>query len=119
MVPRGRKALSEEERPQTWRERLAALRYLPALLGLVWATHRGYTATMIGLRLLRAFVPVASLWVAKLIIDVVVALTVAPGATGASLTPLWRIVAMEPGKEWEARQALLRKSIVAGPSRPS
>jgi ATP-dependent Lhr-like helicase len=29
------------------------------------------------------------------------------------------IVAMEPGKEWEARQALLRKSIVAGPSRPS
>jgi hypothetical protein len=26
---------------------------------------------------------------------------------------------MEPGKEWEARQALLRKSIVAGPSRPS
>ena len=95
MVPRGRKALSEEERPQTWRERLAALRYLPALLGLVWATHRGYTATMIGLRLLRAFVPVASLWVAKLIIDEVVALTVAPGATGASLTPLWRIVAME------------------------
>jgi ATP-dependent helicase Lhr and Lhr-like helicase len=29
------------------------------------------------------------------------------------------IVAMEPGKEWEARQALLRKSIVAGPSRAS
>jgi ATP-dependent Lhr-like helicase len=29
------------------------------------------------------------------------------------------IVAMEPGKEWEARQALLRKSIVAGPTRAS
>ena len=29
------------------------------------------------------------------------------------------IVPMEPGKEWEARQALLRKRIVAGPTRPS
>jgi hypothetical protein len=24
---------------------------------------------------------------------------------------------MEPGKEWEARQALLRRQIVAGPAR--
>jgi ATP-dependent Lhr-like helicase len=29
------------------------------------------------------------------------------------------IVEMEPGKEWEARQALLRRSISAGPTRPS
>jgi ATP-binding cassette subfamily B protein len=92
MVPRGRRALPEDERPKGWRERLAALRYLPALLRLVWSTHRGYTAAMIVLRLLRAFVPVSSMWVAKLIIDEVVALT---GTSGASLVPLWRVVALE------------------------
>src|SRR4051812_50182852 len=84
----------DEERPQTWRERLAALRYLPALLGLVWETNRAYTVAMIVLRLLRAFVPVASLWAAKLIIDAVVALAKTPGA---SLAPLWRVVALELG----------------------
>src|SRR3979411_2519827 len=84
--------MADEDRPKTWRERLAALRCLPALLGLVWETNRGFTAAMIVLRLLRAFVPVASLWAAKLIIDAVVALARTPGA---SLTPLWRVVALE------------------------
>jgi ATP-binding cassette subfamily B protein len=88
----GRVALRDEERPRGVRERLAALRYLPALVRLVWQTHRGYTAAMVLLRLLRAFVPVATLWAAKLIIDEVVALTRAPGA---SLEPLWRVVALE------------------------
>jgi ATP-binding cassette subfamily B protein len=58
----------------------------------VWETHRGFTVAMIALRLLRAFVPVASLWAAKLIIDQVVQLTRVPGG---SLTPLWRVVALE------------------------
>ncbi|MEP6990696.1 MAG: ABC transporter ATP-binding protein [bacterium] len=89
---RGAAALSEEDRPKGWRERLAALRYLPALLRLVWQTNRRYTAAMIALRLVRAFVPVASLWVAKLIIDQVVHLSRTPGG---SLTTLWRIVALE------------------------
>ena len=89
---RPRNKLPEDERPRTWRERLAALRYLPALLRLVWDTSRSYTLAMIVLRLLRAFVPIASLWAAKLIIDAVVALAREPGA---SLTPLWRVVALE------------------------
>ena len=77
--------------PPTWRERAAALRYVPALVKMVWSTHRGYTAAMIALRVLRAFVPIASLWVAKLIIDVVVAsLTAAP-----DYPRLWRLVALE------------------------
>jgi ATP-binding cassette subfamily B protein len=84
--------LREDERPQGWRERLAALRYLPALLRLVWETHPGYTVAMILLRLVRAFVPVLALWVAKLIIDQVVHLAQTPGA---SLAPLWRVVALE------------------------
>src|SRR5690242_19587116 len=94
MVPRGRLKLAEEERPKTWRERIAALRYVPKLFGLVWQTHRGYTIAMVFLRLLRAFVPVSSMWAAKLIIDEVIALVRQPGA---SLTPLWEVVALELG----------------------
>ena len=88
----GRVTIPEDERPRGFRERLAALRYLPALVRLVWQTHRGYTAAMVVLRLIRAFVPVASLWAAKLIIDQVVQLTREPGG---SLTALWRVVALE------------------------
>jgi len=84
--------LPEIERPRGMRERLAALRYLPQLVRLVWQTHRGYTTAMVVLRLLRAFVPVATLWAAKLIIDQVVLLTRAPGTP---LTDLWRVVALE------------------------
>jgi hypothetical protein len=29
------------------------------------------------------------------------------------------IIALEPGREWEARQALLRRNLIAGPSRAS
>ena len=89
-----RAPLPEIERPRGVRERIEALRYLPQLVRLVWQTHRGYTATMVLLRLVRAFVPVATLWVAKLIIDQVVLLTRAPGTP---LTDLWRVVALELG----------------------
>ncbi|MEP7341791.1 MAG: ABC transporter ATP-binding protein [Acidobacteriota bacterium] len=74
------------------RERIAALRYVPPLVKMVWQTHRGYCAAMIVLRLLRAFVPVATLWVGKLIIDGVVAATRNPAA---SHSRLWRLVALE------------------------
>lgn len=65
-------ALAGNERP-TFRERFAALRYILPLLKLVWETHRGYTTAMAALRLMRAGIPVAMLWVGKLIIDAVVA----------------------------------------------
>jgi ATP-binding cassette, subfamily B, bacterial len=87
-----RAPIPEVERPRNMRERLEALRYLPQLVRLVWQTHRGFTATMIVLRLVRAFVPVATLWAAKLIIDEVVLLTRTPGAP---LTDLWRVVGLE------------------------
>src|ERR1044071_1585756 len=59
--------------PPTWRERLAALRYVPPLLRLVFQTHRGYTIAILLLRIVRSFVPVAVLWIGKLIIDAVIA----------------------------------------------
>jgi ATP-binding cassette subfamily B protein len=73
------------------RERIAVLRNVPPFVGLVWQTHRGLTVTMIALRLARAFVPVAMLWVGKLIIDAVVA------ARGGALDTrqLWRLVGFE------------------------
>lgn len=77
----------------TWRERVAALRYIYEFLRMVWGTHRTYTLVMAFLRLLRAFVPVATLWVGKLIIDTVVAAT----TTGTDLTRLWKLVALEIG----------------------
>ena len=61
--------------PETlsWSERRAALRYVPPLVRLVWQTHRGLTTAMGALRVARALLPVATLWIAKLIIDAVVA----------------------------------------------
>src|SRR3982074_745192 len=93
-MARIKRPIDGDARPRTWRERLEAMRYLPALLRLVWETNRGYTLAMIVLRLLPAFVPGAGLWGAKLIIDQVVLLARTPGA---SLAPLWKVVALELG----------------------
>ena len=78
------------ERP-TLQQRFAALRYIPPLLKLVWETHRGYTTAMALLRLMRAGVPVATLWVGKLIIDTVVASREA----SPDFPRLWKLVALE------------------------
>ncbi len=75
----------------TWRAQLAALRYVPSLLQLMWQTHRGYTAALAVLRLLRAFTPLATLWVGKLIIDAVVAVREA----SLDVSQLWELVALE------------------------
>jgi ATP-binding cassette, subfamily B, bacterial len=61
------------DQPPTWSQRLEALRHVPPLLRLVFQTHRGYTAGILVLRLVRSFIPVAVLWIGKLIIDGVVA----------------------------------------------
>jgi ATP-binding cassette subfamily B protein len=71
---------------------LLAMRYVPRFIRLVWATHRGYTVAMIGLRIARAFVPVVMFGVSKLIIDEVVALR-AGEQTG--YRRLWELVALE------------------------
>jgi len=71
---RGRRAEQSEkpgEKP-SFRERMDALRYVPQLLAMVWDTHRGFTVAMAVLRLVRAFVPIVTLWIGKLIIDGVV-----------------------------------------------
>ncbi|KQU46961.1 ABC transporter ATP-binding protein [Sphingomonas sp. Leaf339] len=61
-------------RPTTWRERLGALRNLPPFLAMVWRTSRLLTSTTLAVRLVRALLPIATLFVGKLIIDEVVLL---------------------------------------------
>ena len=47
--------------------------YVPPLLRLVFQTHRGYTVAILALRVVRSFIPLAVLWIGKLIIDGVIA----------------------------------------------
>ncbi|KLJ02036.1 ABC transporter ATP-binding protein [Luteimonas sp. FCS-9] len=53
----------------TLRERFDAMRNLRPFLRLIWQTSRPLTLASLGLRLVRAFLPVAMLYVGKLIID--------------------------------------------------
>lgn len=61
-----------EELPQSWTQRLQALRNVPPLLKLVWQTSPGLCLATLVLRLVASFVPLAMLWIPKLIIDLVV-----------------------------------------------
>src|SRR5688572_11304144 len=70
---------------KSWTERFGALRNLPPFLKLIWKTSPTLTASDLLLRLLRALLPVATLYVGKLIIDEVVRLA-ASGTVPADLT---------------------------------
>ncbi len=60
------------------KERVGALRNLRPFLSMVWRTSRALTAASLLLRLVRAVMPVVTLFVGKLIIDNVVLLVQAP-----------------------------------------
>jgi ATP-binding cassette subfamily B protein len=60
------------------KERVGALKNLHPFLMMVWRTSRGLTAASLVLRLVRAVLPVVTLYVGKLIIDNVVLLVQAP-----------------------------------------
>ena len=88
-APEGKPAVSV-------RERVSALRNLPAFLRLIWHTSPGLALANIALRLLRAGLPLAMLYVGKLIIDAVVQLTRLP-APERVLTSVLTLVALEFG----------------------
>ena len=69
----GRRGAVQED--LSLRERFGALRNILPLFRLVWAVSPWMTAANLGFRLVRAVLPVAMLWVGKLIIDDVVVLT--------------------------------------------
>jgi ATP-binding cassette subfamily B protein len=76
----------------TWRARLASLRNIRPLLRMVWETSPPLVVASTVFRLFRALLPLAMLWVSKLIIDGVVAwITRRSGNPGG----IWKLVALE------------------------
>src|SRR6266705_1821222 len=119
ILPRARSLRSRDGGPPpTWGERLAALRYVPPLLKLVYQTLRGYTVAILALRTVRSFVPLSVLWVGKLIIDGVIA-AVRTQAAGAAVDwwHLGGLVGLELGfavvGEGLARLSSLLESLLA------
>ncbi|WP_375460408.1 ABC transporter ATP-binding protein [uncultured Enterovirga sp.] len=72
--------MSADRLRRALRDRLGALQHLPALFKLVWAASPPLTVASIVLRLVRALLPVVMLYVAKLILDAVVAERALPHA---------------------------------------
>jgi len=80
--------LAEPPKRHTWRERIGALKNLPPFMRLVWDTSRPLTIAQAVLRLARALIPVAVLYIGKLIIDEVVALAAGPHELGERIVEL-------------------------------
>ena len=84
--------VAAQSRDLSWSDRLASLRYVRPLLRMVWETSPPLVLTSVWLRLLRALLPAAMLWVSKLILDAVVG-RISRG-TG-TLETIWKLVALE------------------------
>jgi ATP-binding cassette, subfamily B, bacterial len=76
----------------SWRERLASLRNVRPLLRMVWDTSPPLVVATAVFRLLRALLPLAMLWISKLIIDAVVG-WISRGS--GNLAAIWKLVALE------------------------
>src|SRR4249920_824351 len=76
----------------TWRARLASLRNIRPLLRMVWETSPPLVLASVVFRLFRALLPLAMLWVSKLIIDGVVAWI---SRRSGNLAGIWKLVALE------------------------
>jgi ATP-binding cassette subfamily B protein len=80
--------------PLTLKERLAALNNLPAFFKLVWQTSPWLTVVNALLRIARSAMPVALLYVGKLIIDQVIVLN---HLHSVDMHHLWQLVGIEFG----------------------
>ncbi|WP_312684733.1 ABC transporter ATP-binding protein [Stenotrophomonas chelatiphaga] len=87
------------------RERVGAMRNLPPFLRQVWQTSPWLASASLGLRIIRALLPVAMLYVGKLIIDSAVLLSqhdagfppFGEALSSGLLTPLLTLLALEFG----------------------
>ena len=84
-------AKAAEDPPIGWKDRVAALRHVPALFRLIWETHRGYAVAMVLLRIVSSVIPVSTFWVGKLILDSVIAARAGNG----NLSQIWKYIALE------------------------
>jgi len=76
-----------------WQERLRALKNIPATLALLWDSGPVLVACTAGFRFAKALVPVAMLWVSKLIIETVVGASQGKTPT----TGIWWLLAAAAG----------------------
>src|SRR5665213_48103 len=84
--------VSNQQKPN-WKDRLKALRNLPAFFKLVWAVSPWMTLSNVGLRLLRSAIPVSVLYIGRLIIDEVIFLNRDHGS--GPMTHMWTLIAIE------------------------
>ncbi len=67
-MPSMRTAANAQPKPSL-RERVGALRNIPPFLREIWATSKRLTVASLGLRVVRALLPIITLYIGKLIID--------------------------------------------------
>ena len=77
-----------------WTDRFTALRNVPPVLGIVWESGPFVVSMGLGLRLLVAVIPVAALWITKLIVDLIVSTV---RAHQSPPVRLWWLLAIEFG----------------------
>jgi ATP-binding cassette subfamily B protein len=92
---KSRRASSNGKPPLSVQQRVSALKHLPPFLKLVWQTNPRMAMLNVVLRLLKAAVPLAMLYVGQLIIDEVIRLTQVTGEH--ELRYLLTLVAIEFG----------------------
>ncbi|MEN1926857.1 ABC transporter ATP-binding protein [Luteimonas qiangzhengi] len=88
-------AASGRQANPTLRERFKAMRNVPPFLRQIWAASPALSITSLGLRLVRAFLPIMMLYIGKLIIDEAVRL-VGLGVAFDSLGDAWRSGLLQP-----------------------
>ena len=84
--------MPKKDTPSGWRKRLTALKNVPPLLRMVWATSPALAFSIIVFRLIGALMPVGTLYVAKLIIDKVVAVVSGKGPGDGNI---WALLGLE------------------------
>ncbi len=87
------KTMASNQLKPSWKDRLKALRNLPAFFKLVWAASPWMTLTNAGLRLMRSAIPVSVLYVGRLIIDEAIFLAKEHG--NGSMSHLWSLILIE------------------------
>lgn len=78
----------------SWRERLSALRNVPPILKIVWDSGPGVVTFGVVARVVAALLPLALLWIPKIIIDILVHLRDTHGSVPSRL---WWLVLAEFG----------------------
>ncbi|PKV67204.1 ABC transporter ATP-binding protein [Pontibacter ramchanderi] len=92
---KGARGANQTDDKKSFREQVGALKNLPKFFRLIWNTSPSMTIGNVLLRLVKSAIPLAMLYVGKLIIDEVIGLIAATGERDLSF--LWMLVAAELG----------------------